>query len=169
MTYGTDATEAQGRATAASKRASSHNGLVCTPYHDYYVEEEWRPVVGWEGWYSVSNLGRVRRESMGRGSYPGRILKPRWNHLQRYPQVSLSRGNKVTPHYIHRLVAMAFLGSSPAGKEQINHRDGDRTNNAVSNLEFVTSSENVRHALRLGLRRRKYGQQHLALALEVGA
>jgi len=168
---GMDASAAQGRATAASKRASSHNGLGSTPYHTYYVEEEWRPVVGWEGWYSVSNLGRVRRDSRHqevRRRHAGRVLSVRFHPRRRYAAIHLFRDGASLDRYLHVLVAEAFLGPCPKGKEA-NHRDGDRKNNAASNLEYMTHSQNIRHALRLGLRRRKYGQQHLALALEVGA
>ena len=122
--------------------------------------EEWRPVAGYDGLYSVSNLGRIRRER----PVPARLLIPRWNSRRRYAALHLPGGDR----YLHVLVAEAFLGPCPKGKEA-NHRDGDRKNNAASNLEYMTHSQNIRHALRLGLRRRKYGQQHLALAVEVGA
>lgn len=97
--------------------------------------EEWKPVVGYEGLYEVSSLGRVRsRQGLLRQSL-----------ANRYPSVHLSRDGKQATHRVHRLVASAFI-PNPDGRETVNHIDGDRTNNAALNLEWVTTSENVRHA-----------------------
>ena len=114
--------------------------------------EEWRDVVGYEGLYQVSSLGRVR--SLPRfvgggfcGEYKllrGRIMKSVDNGSG-YRCVSLYRNGKRSSFYIHRLVATAFL---PCLDERsvINHKDYDRTNNAVSNLEWCTQAENVHYS-----------------------
>ncbi len=118
--------------------------------------EEWRPVVGWEGYYEVSDLGRVRRIAAYRSTSVGRVLKP-WRNVHGYRQVTLThRGRRHAPT-VHRLVTDAFLGPLPAGMER-NHRSGAKDDNRLTNLEFVTHPENVRHALRLGLVARQSGR-----------
>jgi hypothetical protein len=112
--------------------------------------EEWRPVVGWEGWYSVSNTGRIMRVAKGRGSYPGRLLKPQLNH-DGYPVIGMTRGdNKKVMRLVHTLVVEAFIGTIPDGME-VNHKDGIKTNNYPGNFEFLTHLENMRHASRMKL------------------
>ena len=98
---------------------------------------EWRIVPGFEN-YEISDLGQIRSK---RG-----VLKPFLNP-DGYPQVDLG-GNRRT---IHRLVALVFLGEKPAPNLVVNHKDGVKTNNSVANLEYVTHSEDVLHAWRLGL------------------
>ena len=107
--------------------------------------EEWRPIA--DGRYSVSNLGRVRRDAPGRGARVGRILKP-YSGQRWYLDVNLG----YTHHHVHRLVAEAFLGPCPPGHE-VNHKDGDKANASVENLEYLTRSENAKHAYRTGLTR----------------
>jgi hypothetical protein len=113
------------------------------------LHEEWRPVVGYEGWYSVSSLGRVRRDKSGNGTRAGKTLKAPPD-VRGYPLACFCQDGEQHYHRVHRLVAEAFLGPCPAGL-QVNHKDGDKLNNHVSNLEYVTPSENTRHAIRLGL------------------
>jgi hypothetical protein len=112
--------------------------------------EEWLPVPGYESSYAVSNLGRVKRVSRAKGAEPGLILKPIAIQEGRF-KVVLSNGSKLKSFRIHRLVAAAFLGPCPEGKE-VNHKDGDPSNNAVPNLEYVTAHENSMHARRVLLR-----------------
>ena len=123
-----------------------------------HLTEEWRPVSGYEDWYSVSNLGRVRRDRPGPSTYAGKLLAI--NYATKYPSVgfSLGRARKFrtasgppTVHAIHRLVALAFFGPRLPGYE-VNHKDGNKRNNSVDNLEYVTRSENHLHAYRTGLR-----------------
>lgn len=104
--------------------------------------ELWLDVVGFEGLYRVSNLGRV--------SGPTRtILKPFINP-RGYPQVGLHReGRRAKTVFIHRLVAEAFLGPCPDGMECL-HRDGDHGNVRLSNLKWGTHSENALDAFRHG-------------------
>lgn len=104
--------------------------------------EEWRSVVGWNGLYSVSDRGRIRND---RTQY---ILKPHRspkNGKPGYCYAFLSNNGFRLRPLIHRLVADAFLGPRPDG-HQVNHKDGDKANNDVRNLEYVTASQNVRHS-----------------------
>lgn len=121
-------------------------------------QEEWRPVVGWEAWYEVSNLGRVRRIAPSRGTRPGRLLSNRPSKSDDYCHVSLHAGPD-TPVWrgrVHQLVAEAFFGPILAGHE-VNHIDTNRHNNVLTNLEYLTHTGNVRHAVALG--RCAFGEQ----------
>ena len=108
------------------------------------MKEIWKEVL--KGYYEVSNLGRVRRARPGWGTYVGRLLKltPRKDG---YISVSLP-GRKT--YGVHQLVAEAFIGPCPRGKE-VNHKDTNKQNNDPSNLEYLTRSKNMKHAYRLGL------------------
>ncbi len=91
--------------------------------------------------YIVSSLGRVINKKSGR------FMTPQLNREHGYLRVYLD-GKK---YYVHRLVATAFFDCDPTGLD-VNHKDGDKLNNAVWNLEWCTRKENIRHALRTGLR-----------------
>ena len=117
--------------------------------------EEWKQIAAFTD-YAVSNLGRVKRLTGGSSkAVPGRILKP-CKHPDGHVAVHLCRGPRRRPvrRPIHSLVAQAFIGPAQAGKE-INHIDGSRSNNLLSNLEYITHTENIRHAWKLGLYRRE--------------
>jgi hypothetical protein len=111
-------------------------------------QEVWRPVVGWEGWYEVSSLGRVRRAGRTRMNPAGHVLRP-WPNSTDYPRVGLSRPGQRRRAFVHVLVAGAFLGSCPPGME-VNHKDLDRWNARADNLEYVTHGGNQRHAFANG-------------------
>ena len=101
--------------------------------------EEFRDIPGYEGVYEVSNLGRVRRN--------GKILKP-IKDKDGYLRVNLCKnGIRRTSSLIHRLVALAFL-HNPDNKPQINHKDEDKTNNAVDNLEWCDAKYNMNYGTR---------------------
>ena len=106
------------------------------------MKELWQPVEGYEGLYEVSDQGRVRSKAKGR------ILRPS-SSGPGYSAVVLSKHGKVKTRYIHHLVAFAFIGKRPDGMD-INHKDCDKENNAVSNLEYISHGENQRHAARMG-------------------
>lgn len=113
--------------------------------------EIWKQVVGYEGLYEISNEGRVRRiatDNYHWGNTPieQRILKPRFAE---YKTVHLSKHGVVKTVKIARLVAHAFI-SNPFDKPQVNHKDGDKYNDTVDNLEWCTRSENSQHALKMG-------------------
>lgn len=100
--------------------------------------------------YEVSDLGRVRRVTRGRGARQGAVLKA-WKTLE-YPTVQLYSGTgKAARFYIHDLVAAAFLGKKPNGY-QVNHKDGNKSRSELQNIEYVTRSENALHALATGLK-----------------
>lgn len=97
--------------------------------------------------YEISNLARIRRIK-GKHCLYGRIIKQQLNR-GKYSMVFLSiKGNK---HYkqVHRLLAKAFI-PNPKNKPQINHKDSNRSNNSLSNLEWVTASENSLHYTKAG-------------------
>lgn len=116
-----------------------------------HVTEEWRRVSGfgiYDGHYSVSNLGRVRRETPALGHQTGRILK-NTIAVHGYCTVALSLRSAVKRVYVHRLVAIAFLGPCPDGCE-VSHKDHNRANPRLDNLEYATHLENLHHSGRGG-------------------
>lgn len=129
-----------------------HNDCNIPPHLNcgVYMQEEWRPVVGYEGRYEVSNYGGIKRVCRGKG-VKRPILSPVTGKIG-YKVVILSQGTIATRKrlYVHRLVAAAFIGSCPDGMV-VNHKDANKLNNHPSNLEYVPQRENVKHAARLGL------------------
>jgi len=115
--------------------------------------EQWRDIENYEGYYQVSNFGRVR-------SFHQRtihILKPR--SAFDYFKVPLCRGKgdeKI--FFVHILVAKTFI-PNPENKKIVNHKDGNKKNNHVSNLEWVTQSENLKHAYKIGLLKPLHGTE----------
>jgi hypothetical protein len=115
-------------------------------------EPLWAPITGFEGTYEVSNHGQVRRIAPGPRTHPGKLLKGR-PYRKGYLRVVLHAAGSIREATLHRLVAEAFL-PPPARPDQvqINHIDGDKTNNRADNLEWCTGSENMRHSHAIGLR-----------------
>ena len=118
--------------------------------------EVWRDVVGYDGYYQVSNRGNVRsvtrKDSIGR-KIGGRILKPRYDRGG-YLLINLCKNGKVRTKLIHRLVAERFI-PNPESLPQINHIDEDKANNNVENLEWCTSKDNINHGTRNERTRKK--------------
>ena len=108
--------------------------------------EQWKDIKGYEGLYQVSNYGRVKRK-YNNGKI--RILKPISTN-NGYLRVSLSKNSVNNTYFVHRLVAQAFI-LNPENKPEVNHIDGDKTNNKIENLEWCTRSENIQHAFYTGL------------------
>lgn len=122
--------------------ASSHETFVTKPI----AIEQWKPVLGWEGIYEVSDMGRVRR------------VAPRGNNQKReasggllklgvikdgYLNVILREGGREQNRKVHRLVLESFVGPSEL---LCNHKNGNKQDNWLENLEWVTRSQNSRHA-----------------------
>lgn len=118
------------------------------------IQEVWKPIPDFEGFYEVSNMGRIksleRKEKLnpfGRKSIiKERILAPGVN--TGYLRVGLVKDGARTSIYIHRAVALAFIQNTEK-KNQVNHKDGNRQNNIVDNLEWVSNSDNQIHSYRV--------------------
>jgi len=98
--------------------------------------------------YSVSSLGNVRRDVHVYGHAKGAVLHPGISNG--YPHVMLTDGKRIHGRPVHRVATEAFLGQRENGMF-VNHKDGNKKNNAKNNLEYVTPSENNLHASRIGL------------------
>lgn len=113
------------------------------------MEEIWKDVRGFEGLYQISNFGRVRSldriDSMGR-LHLGQILKITDNS-HGYKKVTLCKNSVHTNKYIHRLVAEAFI-SNPNNLSEVNHKDEDKSNNSIDNLEWVSHRDNMEYGTR---------------------
>ena len=126
-------------------------------------KEIWKPVVGYEGFYEVSNLGRVRSLDRKFKTRQGRIISVKGQPIKAdpskrsgYVQVHLSNNGDRRTYQLHRVVAKSFV-ENPENKPEINHKDGIKTNNRADNLEWVTPSENQIHS-RDVLHRKYYGK-----------
>jgi hypothetical protein len=104
------------------------------------AQERWLPATGYEGLYSVSDLGRVRREAGTYGCKNGRILKHALT-LDGYHFIGMSKNNKSTQYYVHKLVATLFI-PNPNELREADHEDRDHDNNRASNLRWATGSQN---------------------------
>lgn len=121
------------------------------------MEEIWRDIPGYEGYYQVSNMGRVRsldrwvQNKDPRGSYlrkfPGKILKP-FPDENGYQYVSLAKEGKTRRGCVHILVLRTFIGERPLNYD-CNHRNGKKGDNRLENLEYCTKSENLLHSYNL--------------------
>jgi hypothetical protein len=125
------------------------------------TSEEWKTIPDTDGLYEASSLGRIRSNSRvvivrckcgevkRTMRIKGRVLKP-WIDVGRYEVLRLCVGGEQKQSSVHRLVALAFHGDG--GDLIVNHIDGIKGNNRPENLEWVTYSENMVHALETGLR-----------------
>lgn len=112
----------------------------------------WKEIEGYEGLYMITVLGDVY--SLKRGI----MLKKRLT-FDGYIKATLSKNDKAKDFRVHRLVAEAFI-PNPENKETVNHIDGDKTNNCVSNLEWATRSEQTQHSYDLGLKKPMPGRNN---------
>lgn len=121
--------------------------------HRYYLDGKqpvstMMPVVGYEGLYSVSFLGAVWSHAQSKYT-KSKWLKP--SDRKGYKSVMLFKNGKATRHSIHRLVATAFI-PNPEKLPQLNHKDGNKLNNFMGNLEWCSSKNNTHHAIKNGMR-----------------
>jgi hypothetical protein len=120
------------------------------------MSEIWKDVIGYEGNYAVSNLGNikspkkiVRHPKGGDKTLSEKNIKPRPNK-HGYYSINMCLNGKVKNTLLHRLIAITFI-PNPDNKPQVNHKDGNKLNNSVGNLEWCTRVENSRHAWDNGL------------------
>lgn len=123
-----------------------------TFYHEgfFYAEkmntqEIWKPIAECNGIYHISNHGRVKSYKCGKE----RIMKP-YTTAMGYLRIGILVNDKQKMHKIHRLVASAFIENID-NKPEVNHKDGNKTNNHIDNLEWVTRKENIQHGWDNGL------------------
>ncbi len=102
------------------------------------MEEEFRDIVGYEGLYQVSNLGKIKNKKKNK------VLKPR-KKLNGYLQIALYKERKYRHIGIHRLVAQSFL-DNPNNCPCVNHKDENKENNCVDNLEWCTQKYNTEYS-----------------------
>lgn len=124
------------------------------------LKEIWKPVPDWEGFYEVSNLGRARNSKTGKLK-PHNINNYGYARLQCYDK---KRRQKI---FIHKLVALLFVDGFEEGLV-VNHKDGDKTNNIWSNLEWVSRSYNNSHAFESGARSYTQGKVLCKLTTSCG-
>lgn len=114
-------------------------------------QEIWKDVVGWEGLYQVSNLGRIRTLPKIHNSIHPYIAKEKilkfFPNKDGYWLVDLVKDRKKTRFQVHRLVALAFI-PNPQNKPEVNHINEIKTDNRIENLEWATRTENNNHGTR---------------------
>jgi NUMOD4 motif/HNH endonuclease len=115
---------------------------------------EWRPIKNFEGKYEVSSDGRVRNSKTGQELTQNRLTKCG------YRKASLYKNGKGNEKRIHRLVAETFIPQI-IGKNTVNHKDGNKLNNDVANLEWVDRKGQLEHAYKTGLREGKGGSKNI--------
>lgn len=126
------------------------------------IKEVWKDIKGYEGYYKISSLGRVMSITpyFKKGKH---LLTPYLNKKRGYYYVSTQIGGKYKYRKnwaLHRLVAENFIIRDD-NKLEVNHKDGNKLNNKVNNLEWVTKSENSKHAFRNGLIPRPKGKRKI--------
>jgi hypothetical protein len=124
--------------------------------------EIWRRINGFENLYKISTTGKIKSFGNGKSTNPNfnetRILKTTISK-RGYERVKLFKDGKRYYFSVHRLVALNFLNEIN-GKNEVNHKDGNKANNNLVNLEWVSASENQLHAFKTGLQVAKKGSEH---------
>ena len=110
--------------------------------------EIWKDIEGYEGLYQVSNFGQIRALNY-RKQHISQVVKQGVD-AHGYYKIRLSQNGRRTEYKVHRLVAIAFLEN--CGKlPEVNHKDGNKRNNNINNLEWVTKLDNIKHQFETGL------------------
>ena len=133
----------------------------------FFMEEIWKDVVGFEGFYKVSNDGKIKslcRNIPFTNRWGQRItkksgeiiMKPKKISTCGYIRIQLMKNATAKIYSLHRIVALAFL-ENPENLPQVNHKDGNKLNNNDWNLEWCTNSHNQLHAYKFGLNRNASG------------
>ena len=116
------------------------------------IEEVWKPVVGYEGLYEVSNLGKVK--SLPKKGFKKEVIRKTGRDIRNgYVTVMLRKNNIPYTKRIHSLVVEAFLGIKTTKKLVTNHINGIKTDNRLENLEIISQRDNIKHAINIGLTR----------------
>ena len=114
-------------------------------------QEIWKDVIGYEGLYKISNYGIVKSLPRNGCGSKEKIISKQLNNCG-YMTVLLNKANIRKRHLVHRIIAFAFIPNE-FNKPDINHIDGNKANNNINNLEWVTKSENVIHSMKNGLKK----------------
>jgi len=114
--------------------------------------EIWNPIPNYEEHYLASNFGNIKRIKPSTGAVCGRILKPYFNKKVGYQYITLTKNCVQNDFRLHKLIIASFKGLSDL---QVNHIDGNKLNNNLDNLEYVTASQNLYHATRVLNKRSK--------------
>lgn len=122
-----------------------------------FEDEVWKPIVGYEGLYEASNLGRIRSIGIRAGKH-GDVVILKQHNIKGYLRITLHKDKETKCFLSHRLIYEAFYGKLPKferkgkthGDEmwEINHKDEDKKNNKIENLELITKSQNIRYGTR---------------------
>lgn len=125
--------------------------------------EIWKPVVGYEGLYEVSDCGRLKRVAAARGTKIGHVLNPSKDNKGYFRTRLTDEHGRSKSFRVHRLVAEAFHQNQNKCRE-VNHKDTNKQNNSASNLEWCTGIQNIQHAAENGLMKGcwkgKFGGDH---------
>lgn len=129
------------------------------------MREMWKQVPGWEGYYSASSLGRIKRDAGSPRCKADRLITPALSKYGYFLVSPVRVGYKQRPVAVHRIILETFVGPPPTDKHQGNHLNGIKTDNRVANLEWATRSENIAHAYANGLHGRYIGSAASAAKL----
>lgn len=120
------------------------------------MEEIWNPIYNYEGYYEISSDAKIKSidrvvKSKSNRFCKGKILK-QTNDKYGYKTIQLNKNGKRKVYFVHRLVILSFFGvDTNDNKNQVNHKNGNKSDNRLSNLEWMTASENTKHAWKTGL------------------